>query len=94
MQSWNQKINQLKLAQKSIKEQSKDLRTFEKRTLAIIKVENEYRLEMLEYLYTIAYPRAQLPKVAGRPGCFQIPSIARDKARTIEKKNEKVERAV
>ena len=43
MQSYNQKINQLKLFQKSVKEQAKDLRNFEKRTLQIIKVENEYR---------------------------------------------------
>lgn len=52
-------------------------------------VENEYRLEMLEYLYTIAYPAVTL-----KTGSFEVPSIAKEKAKTVQKKCPKVQKAV
>ena len=39
----------------------KDLKLFEKRCKKILAVENYYREEMLEYLYTLAYPNVRYP---------------------------------
>jgi len=76
-----------------IKEQLKDIKSYEKRVSKICKIENEYRTEMLEHLYSLCYPMFPLPK-AGKAGFVQVPSTVRDRAKAIEKKNEKVEKAV
>lgn len=39
----------------------KDLKNFERRCKKILQVENAYREEILEYLYTIAYPMVRYP---------------------------------
>lgn len=69
----------------------KDLKLFEKRCKKILMVENYYREEMLEYLYTLAYPNVRYPN-AGKN--FQVPAIVRERAKLLDKKNEKVEKAV
>ena len=69
----------------------KDLKLFEKRCKKILSVENYYREEMLEYLYSLAYPNVRYPN-AGKN--FQIPAIVRERAKLLDKKNEKVEKAV
>jgi hypothetical protein len=56
MTGYNGQLNQLKLYQKTLKDQMKDLKLFEKRCKKILSVENYYREEILEYLYSLAYP--------------------------------------
>ena len=48
---------------------------------------------MLEHLYSLCNPMFPLPK-GGKAGSVQIPSTIKDRAKAIEKKNEKVEKAV
>lgn len=67
----------------------KELKNYEKRLKKINVVENEFRVEMLEYLYTIAYPT-----VTFKTGSFEVPSITKEKARALQKKCPKVQKAV
>jgi len=89
MNSYNNEINKLGLYSRQSKESTKELRNYEKRCKKIIQVENEFRCEMLEYLYTIAYP-----PVAGRGGSFEVPALTKEKAKNMQKKNPRVEKAV
>jgi len=79
-----------------VKEQMKDLKGYEKRICKIIKIDNIYREELLEYLYALCHPNLNnWPSKAGvKPGLYQIPSNFRDKAKNLEKKNEKIEKAL
>ena len=70
------KLNNLKLYQKKMKEQIKDLKEFEKRSKKILMVENYLRENMLEYLYEFAYPVN--PPHKDKP--MQIPIQDRDKS--------------
>lgn len=56
MTAYNNDSNKLQLYNRSIKDSMKELKNYEKRLKKINQVENEFRWEMLEYLYTIAYP--------------------------------------
>ena len=67
----------------------KELKNYEKRLKKINMVENEYRFEVLEYLYTIAFPAVTL-----KTGSFEVPAITKEKARALQKKCPKVQKAV
>ena len=67
MTSYNNDLDALKLQQKLMKEQLKDIKNYEKRVQKICKIEYEFRLEMLEHLYSIVYPMFPFPK-GGKAG--------------------------
>ena len=71
------------------KESLKELRNYEKRLKKINVIENEYRNELLEYMYTIGYPL-----VALKTGAFEVPAISKEKAKALQKKAPKVQKAV
>ena len=92
MSSQSHEMNKLKCFQKQTKEATKELRNYEKRVKKIIQIENEYRTEMLEQLYSIAYP--QVLSRGGRGGNFEVPAITKERAKNLQKKNPKIEKAV
>lgn len=89
MTALNNQVNKLNLYNRCTKDSLKELKSYEKRLKKINQVENEFRFEMLEYLYTIAYP-----VVALRAGGFEVPAIAKEKSKLLQKKSPKVEKAV
>lgn len=89
MNAYNNDANKLSLYSRSTKDSLKELKNYEKRLKKINQVENEFRFEILEYMYTIAYP-----VVAMRAGGFEVPSITKEKAKNLQKKNPKVQKAV
>ena len=84
------KLNNLKLYQKKMKEQIKDLKEYDKRSRKILMVENYQRESMLEYLFEFAYPVK--PPMAGKP--MQISIQDRDKTQKFTKKAMKVDKAI